>query len=165
MKVRLPGNYELDVLSPDEARTVVGAELDKRARPKTELVRAEESGVTDAAGGLVLPVYVVPAGMEFRVHVVVVEVDGFTPAVPFNGAGAYWRLRVATRAVDEASLVAAAANGSQLPFVRSYGFMQGAVSVNQEALEFELVAGPAAKQVRVFAQGTLVPFPGSPLEQ
>ena len=165
MKIKLPGNHELDVLSPDEAKAIVGSELDKRTRPKTELVRAEASGLTDATGGLVLPVYVVKAAMEFRVHVIVVEADTFTPGVPFNGAGGYWRLRVSARAVDLGSLVAGAVNGFQLPFTRSYGLMQGPDSLNQEALEFELVAGPANTLIRVFAQGTLVPIPGSPLEQ
>ena len=165
MRVKF-GKLDLDVLTPHEAKRIIGDELDERFDlAPTELVRAEESGVTSAAGALVLPVYVVPAAMEFRVHVVVVEADGFTPAVPFNGAGAWWRTRVASRGVDEASLVAGAANGSQLPFVKTYGFMQGPVAVNNEPLELEINAGPANTLIRVFAQGTLVPRPGTPPEK
>jgi hypothetical protein len=162
------GKLVFETVTPDEHRQILEEELDRRTssgRAPTELVRAEESGQTSAAGALVLPVYVVPAGMEFRVHLVIVEADGFTPAAPFNGAGAYWRLRVAGRAVDEASLVAAAANGSQLPFVRTYGFMQGPVSVNNEPFELELNAGPVNTLVRVLAQGTLIPTPGTPPEK
>jgi hypothetical protein len=162
------GRIELDVLSPAEAKKIIGDELDDRLDLNpTELVRAEESGVTSAAGALVLPVYVVPPAMEFRVHVVVIEADGFSPAVPFQGAGAFWRLRVSGRAVDLGSCVAGApaSIASQLPDRKTYGFMQGAVAVNQEAVEFELTAGPANTLVRVLAQGTLVTQPGTPPEK
>lgn len=165
MRVKI-GKLDIDIVTPHEAKRIIGDELDERFDlAPTELVRAEESGKTDAAGLLVLPIYVVPPAMEFRVHVIVVEADGFTPAAPFNGAGAWWRVRVASRGVDEASMVAAAVNGSQLPFVKTYGFMQGAVAVNQEPLELEINAGPANTLIRAFAQGTLVPRPGSPPEK
>jgi hypothetical protein len=156
------GDHELDLLTRPEAREMFAAQ-----RPPTELVRAEESGITDANGNLVLPIYVVPAAMEFRVHVVNVEADGFSPAVMFNGAGGFWQLRVAGRVIDERSLVAAAPSdlASQLPFTRTYGFMQGAVAVNNEPFELLLNAGPVNTVVRALAQGTLVARPGTPPEQ
>jgi hypothetical protein len=161
VKVKI-GDTDIDVLSVHEARGIVRSEL---RRPVTELVRAEESGKTDGGGNLVLPIYVVPAAMEFRAHWLMVEADGFTFAAPFNGAGAFWRMRVAARGEDGASLVAAAANGTALPFTRSYGFMQGPVSLNQEAIELELNAGPVNTLIRAFLRGTLVPHPGRPAEQ
>jgi hypothetical protein len=167
VRVKIKAGAEFDVVTPQEARDIWREQaLDLFGQPPTELVRAEESGVTVAGGALLLPIYVVPLGMEFRVHVIVVEADGVNPATPFNGAGAYWQIRVSGRVVDEASLVAAAANGSQIPFVKTYGYMQGPVALNGEPLELNIVAGPAAgTSVRALAQGTLVPRTGAPPEK
>jgi hypothetical protein len=162
------GRLEFDTVTPEEHRQITREELDAHdahGRPLTELVRPEESGQTDATGALLLPIYRPPAGMEFRVHLLSVEADGFTEAVPFNGAGAYFRAQIDGRKFDAASLVAAAANGVGLPFVRQYGESQGGVALNNEAVELVIVAGPANTLVRALVQGVLIPRPGTPPER
>jgi hypothetical protein len=154
VKLKL-GGVEVDVLTRPEAREMIAQLRD----PRPLTTRPEESGRTDGAGGLVLPIYTVPAGMEWRCHLLNVEADGFTPALPFNGAGGYWQLRVAERVVDEGSLVAAAANGFQIPFTRGYGFMQGAVAYNLEVIDLKIVAGPVNTLIRALTQGSLLPKP------
>lgn len=158
MKVKL-GDVEVDVATVHEVRR----EVRSLRRPDTELVRPEASGVADANGNAVITIYQVPAGMEFRPHVLNVEADGFTPATPFQGAGAYWQLRVSGRVIDEGSLVAGApANiATQIPFTRNYGAMQGGIAVNQETLELNLVlgVGNAGQKVRALINGTLLPHP------
>lgn len=156
MKIQVAGR-ELDLLTKPEAHEMLrGLRL-----PATELVRPEESGKTDGTGLLLIPIYTVPAAMEFRPHVLNVEADGFNPATPFQGAGAYWQLRVTGRVIDEGSLVAAApANiAMQIPFTRNYGQMQGGIAVNQETLELLVVNGPANTLIRALVNGTLIPHP------
>lgn len=159
MRVRL-GGKEINLLTVEDAHRVVRHAL---RTPDSELVRPEESGRTDANGNVLIPIYVVPAAMEFRPHVLNVEADGFTPALPFQGAGGYWQLRVAGRVIDEGSLVAGApANiAFQIPFTRNYGAMQGGIAVNQEPLELNIVAGPVATLIRALVNGTLLPHPES----
>lgn len=164
MKVVLKAGAEVDLLTQEELRDVM-REASSWGQPDSELARAEAQGATDAAGALVLPFYRVPQGMEARIHVARIEADGFTEAVPFNGAGAFYQLRVGERVFDGASLVAGAARGEQLPTVKTYGFMQGGAGLNQENFDVRLVAGPANTLVRVFAQLTLIPRPGKPAEQ
>lgn len=161
MKLQI-GDKEVDLLTVRDAREVVRAEL-RDSVPLT--TRPEESGLTDATGAAVIPIYVIPAGMEWRAHLLNVEADGRNPANVFQGAGAYWQLRVAERVVDEGSLVAAApANlAFQIPFTRTYGNMQGPVAYNLETVDLKIVAGPAATLIRALMQGTLLPRPaGSP---
>lgn len=156
MRVRI-GEAEVDVATVHDVHQAVRA----IRRPDTELVRPEESGLTDGTGAVVIPIYTVPAGMEFRPHVLNVEADGFTPATPFQGAGGYWQLRVSGRVIDEGSFVAAAPSNIafQIPFTRNYGQMQGGIAVNLETLELNIVAGPATKLIRALVNGTLLPHP------
>lgn len=82
----------------------------KALRDPTPLTaRPEDDGVTDGTGAVIIPVYTVPAGMEFRAHLLRIEGDGITPVAPFNGAGAYWQLRANERVVDDGSFAAAVA--------------------------------------------------------
>lgn len=156
MKLTL-GGVEVDVLTRPEAHEMLQA----LRLPATELVRPEESGKTDATGAVVIPIYTVPAGMEFRPHVLNVEADTFNPGAPFQGPGGYWQLRVSGRVIDEGSLVAAAPSNiaTQIPFTRNYGAMQGGIAVNLETLELNVVAGPAATLIRALVNGTLLPKP------
>ena len=159
MRVRV-GGKEIDLLTVHDAQRAIRHAL---RNPDSELIRPEESGKTDANGNLLIPIYVVPAGMEFRPHVLNVEADGFTPALPFQGAGAYWQLRVASRVIDEGSLVAGAPSNIafQIPFTRNYGQMQGGIAVNLEPLELNIVAGPINTLIRALVNGTLLPHPES----
>lgn len=121
MKFRI-GGRELDLLTVYDARDVVHQALGEvLRRPQSELVRPEESAIVDANGNALIPIYQVPAGMEFRPHVLNVEADGVTPATPFQAAGSYWQLRVSGRVIDEGSLVspvdAASAGTTDAPVV------------------------------------------------
>lgn len=159
MKVALKPNAELDVLTRDELR----AELDTilgRLRERPAVVRVEDDGRTDAGGELELVFYRVPAGMAFRLTRLYVVADSFSPAAPFNGAGAMLELLRGGVPIAGVSLVAAAADGGRIPMtlVDADSPESAAWYANAEEVAIRLTNGPASNGIGVRAQGTLEPI-------
>jgi hypothetical protein len=114
VKQTLRPGAELELLTREELRGEL-RELEQALARRPAVVRAEKSFETDANGDASASVYKVPLGMAFRLSRVLVQLDGFTAAVPFNGAGAYLEVRRNDVMVDFLSLVAGAAGGGSLP--------------------------------------------------
>lgn len=159
MRVTLKPNAELDILTREELRKELEAITDRLAYHPA-VVRLEEDGATDAGGELELAIYRPPAGMEFRLTRCYVVAEGFTPAVPFNGAGAFLELLRAGVPVDGVSLVAAAANGGQIPIMLVDADSPDSAQVyfNGEDVAIRLTNGPASTRIGVRAQGILHPI-------
>lgn len=159
MKVALKPNAELDVLTRDELREELEA-IVARLHDRPAVVRPDEEGATDAGGELELEFYRVPMGMAFRLTRVYVVADGFTPAVPFNGAGGFLELLRGGVPIVGVSLVAAAAEGGRLPMtlVDADSPESAAWFANGEVVAIRITNGPASTGVGVRAQGTLEPI-------
>jgi len=80
VRVRV-GGKEIDLLTVHDAHRVIRHAL---RNPESELLRPEESGKTDAGGNLLIPIYVVPAGMEFRPHVLTSRPTASRPRCRFR---------------------------------------------------------------------------------
>jgi hypothetical protein len=154
VKVQLKAGAELDVVSPEEAREIVKAAIEqaREAGGVEEPIRAEEGGVTDAAGGVTLPVYVVPIGREFVLTRILVDADGFTPGAPFVAAAGFVDVLRSGERVDFKSLAAAAGG---LPTLSTDSKATGTRWRNGEAVEVRIVGGPANTTVRARVQGWL----------
>ncbi len=128
---------------------------------KPAIVRAEKDGDTTAAGALTLEFYKVPLGMSFALTRLVVLADGFTPAVPFNGAGAFLELLRNDVPIAWASLVAAAAIApGALPFqlIDADSESSAAWFANGDCAAIRLTAGPVSTNIIARAQGVLEPI-------
>lgn len=157
MRQTLRPGAELELLTSSELQHALDAAvLRLAARPAT--VRAEDDAVTNAAGFVELEVYRVPQGMGFHLTRLLVLADGFTAAVPFNGAGAFLEVLRNDVAVDLVSLVAANPAGGSLPF-KSDAHSEGAAPyyTNGDAVGVRITAGPVTTRVLVRLQGLLEP--------
>lgn len=160
MRVALRPNAELDVLTRDELREELEA-IVERLRGRPAVVRLDEDGATDSGGELELEFYRVPTGMGFRLSRLYVVADGFTPAVPFNGAGAFLELLRGGAPIVGVSLVAGAAvNAGALPMllVDADSPESAAWYGNGEQVAIRLTNGPASTRINVRAQGLLEPI-------
>ncbi len=156
MKTKLTSGAEIDFLTADELRQVLREQAqDLREVDPTE-IRADDQGITDAAGALTLSVYKVPSGRRFKLTRMIVLADGFTPAAPFQAAGAYLLVRRSGGQVVD-FLPLTVASGGGLPAKGSDSISQAADFVNGETVDIQLVAGPASTNVSVFIQGSLQP--------
>jgi hypothetical protein len=145
---------ELDLLTPGEAKSLFD-ELAARLAQRPATVRAEKDALTDAAGAVSFAVYQVPSGMAFHLTRLVVTIDGFTPAAPFTGAGAYLEILRNDVPVDFASLVAGS-DGLPRKFFAE-GLDSSAYYANGDAVAVRIVAGPANTRLLARLQGLLEP--------
>lgn len=103
-------------------------------------------------------IFEVNPGFTFALHRLEITLPGtnFNFATPFNGAGAYWELRVNNEARDGGSLVAnAPLKAFGLPFVLTYGTRDAIRVRDGEICSLFLNAGPASTKVDIKCQGTL----------
>lgn len=160
MKQRLQPGGEIDLLTADEVRDLIEQAIEPlRLHPAR--VRAEADAPTDAAGALTLEVYKVPPGMTFVLTRLLVRADGFTFAVPFNGAGAMLQVLRNDVVIDGKSLVAAAVTPdglSGLPALFTYGTDAGSFFSNGDAVAVRLTAGPLSTNVSARIEGRLSPL-------
>lgn len=160
MRVTIRPGEQFETLTPDELRRELNG-LRVALAKKPANVRAEEDGVTTAAGAATVEVYKVPLGMEFRLTRLAVLADGFTPAVPFQGAGAFLELLRNDVALTWQSLVAGAAVApGALPsvLVDADSESSAAYYANGDCVAIRLTAGPASTRLIVRAEGVLNPF-------
>lgn len=160
VKVALKPGAELDVLTRDELRDELEA-IVMRLRGAPATVRAENDGVTTAAGAVTVEVYKVPLGMSFKLTRLVVLADGFTPAVPFNGAGGFLELLRNDVPVAWCSLVAAAAiapGALPMQLVDADSPESAVWYANGDCVAYRITAGPASTATIGRAQGILEPI-------
>jgi hypothetical protein len=159
VKVALKPGAELDVLTRAELRDELEAIVGRlRGAPAT--VRAEADGQTTAAGAITEEVYKVPLGMSFKLTRLAVLADGFTPAVPFQGAGAFLELLRNDVPVAWCSLVAGAAiapGALPMQLIDADSPDSAAWYANGDCVAVRITAGPASTRILVRAQGTLEP--------
>lgn len=113
MKQKLTAGAELDLLTEQELRTTIEELVSGYLRP-TSPRRDEDGALAPATGDLTLALPPVPRGMEIIYTRVIVEAPGsaFTPATPYNAAGAYIAImRSDIELLDFVSLVAGAGGG------------------------------------------------------
>ena len=137
MKATLIPGAELEFATPDDVTAAIAAAISGMAGTP-DVVRAEAAGVTSAAGFLELPVYVVPLGQSFTLTRIVVEASGFTPGVPFTGAGAFLDILRNDIREDFVTL----ASGPGLPAIATDGESQGAVYQNGDVVAIRITLGP-----------------------
>lgn len=158
--MKIKAGEEFETLTPDELRRELDG-LRLALAKKPAIVRFEKTGVTTGTGALTLEGYKVPLGMEFRLTRLGVLADGFTPAVPFNGAGAFLELLRNDVPTSWQSLVAAATvNASALPsiLVDADSETSAAYYANGDCVAVKLTAGPATTNITMRGEGVLNPF-------
>lgn len=159
MKVALKPGAELDVLTRDELRDELEA-IVARLRDRPATVRAEEDGRTTAAGAAEIELYRVPSGMSFKLTRLAVLAGGFSPAVPFQGAGAFLELLRNDVPVAWCSLVAGAAvapGALPMQLVDADSPESAVWYANGDVAAVRLTAGPASTDIIVRGQGILEP--------
>lgn len=129
--------------------------LDHLAKRPNDVQRFARSGSTDNTGLLTQIIYESAPGQRFELHSLSVEADGYTYAVPFNGAGGMIELKMQDTTVDGASLVSGASGGTSLPCRFYYGRLQGIVVEDGERLTVKITSGPASKTITMWARGSL----------
>lgn len=165
MKHRLRAGEEIDVLTKDELREVLGTVLREQIelfrKRSSDHVRAELQAVTDGTGAVSIVVYQVPVGMKFKLARVVVASPGFSFANKFtNAAGAIEVRRNNDQLVDGVNLNPSAAAGDQsvgIPWVDSYSSDARPEWLNGEQVTVNVIAGPAAANITVLVEGELYP--------
>ena len=157
MKQKLTPGGELDLLTESDLRKVVNEVMGGLTIEPAQ-VRALETGATDAAGALTLPVYDVPLGMGFKMTRLLVRIAGATVAVPFTGAGAMLEVLRNDLLVDFKSLVAAAVTPAGLPALITYGTDSAPYLTNGDVLVVRLTAVTATATVAAYTEGQLSPI-------
>lgn len=163
MKVKLVAGSEVDLVSPEELRTVLDEVVEKFRRSDSEHVRAELQAYTDGTGAVAIAAYQVPIGMKFRAARIVVSADGFSFAAKFtNAAGAVEVRRgdVNGQLVDGVNLNPSAAAGDQsvgIPWVEAYSSDNRPEFKNGEVIVVKTIAGPPNTNVQVLVEGDLYP--------
>ena len=127
----------------------VAASRDKRTQRPSGALRL------DATGAGIITIYAVPLGMEFALHRLLIDADGFTPGAPYNAAAGYVDILRGDERVDFLSL---AAGSGAIPAVFSAGDSDAVRFRNGEQVNLRVVGGPVSTTVQVRAQGTLAPF-------
>lgn len=154
MKIQI-GEHKLDLFTHGEARDTVRSLIAELRDDGPRTVRPDESAVLDATGAAMIEVYTVPLGMEFALHRLVLDFDGYTVAVPYTNANGYALIQRSGEMVDYISFAAAAGG---VPAVYGVGGAQAARFRNGENVEVAIVGGPAARSVRAKVQGVLQPI-------
>lgn len=153
MRQTVHAGKSLDFVTPDELEQRLGS-LARRLRSDQRTMRPGAQGKTDSAGLLVLPVYECPVGLEFALHRLVIEADGFTPGVPFNAAAGYIDI---LRSDERCDFLSLAAGSGAIPAVFSAGTQDAIRFRNGEVVSVRIVGGPASNGIVVRGQGTLQP--------
>lgn len=167
MKTKLLAGHEIDMLTKDELREVLGLVLSEQIeqfrKSSTEHVRAELQTVTDGTGAASINVYQVPIGMKFRLARLVVASPGFSFAAKFtNAAGAIEVRRNAEQLIDGVNLNPSAAAGDQsvgIPWVQTYSSDARPEWQNGEQVTVNVIAGPATANITALVEGELYPQP------
>lgn len=146
MRFTLEAGADVDVLTEDELRKVL-AEYQQMLR-----IRGSEQAATDANGNAALTVYQVPAGMRFALARVLVELDGFTPAVPYDNPASYVELHRNDHRVEFFNV------GETIPYSWTEGGRAAPVFLNHEKVIVRLFAGPAATNFQASIEGDLYPL-------
>lgn len=153
MRTKIVPGGELDILTPDEATSILADILAPGGRPEDQ-VRAEKDGQTDGNGAIELSLYTVPVGQAFHLTRLIVKADGFTPATEFTAAGAYLLVLRNDVEVDFTSLEAAPG----LPAIAEYGSRDAPYFTNGDRLAVQLVLGPVSTRVLGRFEGWLEPL-------
>lgn len=153
MKFKLVAGSEVDLVSPEELRTVLDEFVEQFQRSHSERVRAAFQAQTDGGGNLALDAYEVPIGMEFRLSRVVVQADGFTFAAP-GVAGVALEIR---RNGVNGQLVDGQKPAVGLPWSWSSGGSPSPHYRNGETVTVHVLGGPVNVNVSVYVEGDLYP--------
>jgi hypothetical protein len=145
----------IDFVSPDELRAILGEAASQQNQLSPQTSRPIEGIVLDANGNGTVELYKVPAGMEFALHRIVIDLDSATPATPYTNANGYAEILRGGTMQDFVSFAPAAGG---LPAVNSWGGGAALRYRNDEVVEIAIVGGPANGTVLVRAQGVLQPL-------
>lgn len=151
MKVQLRAGQEIEVVSPDELRGILGEKFPARRGP--QLHRPLKALALDASGGGTVELYVVKAGMQFTLHWLTIDAETFTPAAPFTNASGYAEILQAGQMRDFVNF-SSSAGGLPAAWSNSIGirYHEG------EAIEVAFTGGPTSKTVVCRAEGVLEPL-------
>jgi hypothetical protein len=154
VKFTLKPGAELDILTAAELREVMRERWTDFEQDAPVTFRAPLSDKTNASGGATVEVLRVPAGRRFKLTRLLVWLDGFTPADPYQDDAAYMVIRrEGGQRTDFLPLTSASGYG--LPAVFTDGDAQAAEFVNGEVIQVEFVGLPANTTLTVYAQGQL----------
>lgn len=161
MKQRLVANAELDLLTADELRTLLQEYASGWLRPP-QTIRPSGTIALDASGdsspavggdaNVGDAVYMVPAGLRFRLHRIGIFPDGVVFGTPFTAANGYVEIQRGDRAIDGFGFQVGSAG---LPRVLTWGKDDAPEYAGNEKIGVLINAGPANTNVRVHLQGTL----------
>jgi hypothetical protein len=149
----LPG-AELEALTPAEFKAYID-ELVIRLFGDEGVMRDEGFVNLDASGNGVIKAYTVPQGMNFNLHRVVIDVEGFTPGAPFTNAAGWIDVN---RGGDRQDFLPLAATVGGIPAVWAQSGDAAIRYRNGESVEISINGGPASRDARAKIQGTLKPL-------
>ena len=149
----VPGGT-IDALTADELKQLIEA---LTRRDVVERVRAQSNGKTDGTGFVVVEVYTVDVGMEFRLSRVVVEADGFSFAGLFTNAAGSVTIQRGADAAGKGQIEDGFNLAAGLPNVWTGSSGASPRYLNGEKVAIVLVGGPANTNVNVRIQGDLMP--------
>lgn len=165
MKVALKPGVELDILTQEELHATLTTVMSGFARgPLTD--RATPALELDGSGNSFVggtspaprPIFRVPAGMQFALHRLAIQPDGYTFGVPFTATDAYLEIQRGGAMIDGISLDPTDAGAERLPYVFRYGTGNAPVYDNNQTIDVLISAGPANTAVKFALQGTLQPL-------
>jgi len=154
VKTILRPGQEIETVTPSELEERL-AELGHQIRSDERTMRPDGDGVTNAAGNGNTPIYQVPLGMQFNLHRLLVEADGFTPGAPYNAAAGWIDVLRGDERVDFLPL---AVGSGAIPALVTYGTADAIRFRNGEVVAIALFGGPASTGFIGRAQGTLQPI-------
>lgn len=143
-RIKIGGrDVELDLITAEEVKTTIEQTISGYLRPTTPK-RDEDGAVAPASGDMTVTLPPVPRGMEVIYNRVVIDAPGsaFTPASPYNAAGAYVALLRDQELIDFVSLVAGAGGG--IPYRWTWSTSYGIRLRDGEALSALVHVPPAA---------------------
>lgn len=164
MRFEIKAGEQLDVLTQDELRTVLGEVLSGYLRSPYR-VRFVEAGTTDADGDvLIANVAQARAGFELRVLRLTILVDGYSFSDPYSPAeeGAVTLIRggAGIQAGDEQDGFGfGGSSGESLPVVYTESEARAFDLRDQETLQVQVAGGPASTGVTIFGHGLMIPLP------
>lgn len=155
MKHVLTSGAEIELVSPDELRTILGETFPSRKGPQTE--RMLNGLKVDASGNGTVVLWQVPAGMEFELHSLLITADGKSPASRMATGYAY--LQAGGALGDVLDVFDFTLTGAGVPIRHTYG-SDAPLYHEREVVCVCFFGITASTNVVVRGQGVLAPLIG-----
>jgi hypothetical protein len=155
----LPGGVKLDMLTADELRDVLMEVASGFYRGPATFIDEMALQLDGSGNGTTMGWKVAPAGMEFALHRMVVDLDpgastNYSVGAPYTNAAGYILIRRAGKLQDFFSLASSAGG---IPAVYTSSHAQSIRFKNNHPLNVQVVGGPASGTLIFRVQGTQQP--------